>query len=261
MPSGGTLCGSAHIRHEPRRRRSHLDLVSASVEAAVAQRDATAYQRLRPMLLNAQRNLQELSGGSMPRQSRGVEAFIPAAVAARRSANCNRNLPDCCPERPLCAGLSRFPHALGHRSSLVSDTLDEQPLSGRGLEQFAALEVWNSTWIERLRATCDDDSYWLTMHHYALCFKDCLVEVIAKRMQWLSEAKPAEQWIAEAVQGSVQLASWNGIQRTILINLHMTSSEERCPSFRKFSTSKRHVIAPRKFFGATLFTLEVVIIS
>ncbi|MEO6054615.1 MAG: hypothetical protein ABIP97_11425, partial [Chthoniobacterales bacterium] len=114
-------------------------------------------------------------------------------------------------ERPLLCRMVKFRHILAQRYSTISDTLEEQPLYGHGLDSLTAHEIKNSTWIKQLKPTFPDENYWVDVVHFALSFKDCLVEVVAKSIEWLPATQSIEVCIDEAVQTSATVASVNGV--------------------------------------------------
>jgi len=77
-----------------------------------------------------------------------------------------------------------FEHPDATRFSCVSDeVITGHPLFGRGLCPYGLFKVVNSPWIDELQK-CDavhpqfDSGHWRLAHHYVLCFKDRMCEVV-----------------------------------------------------------------------------------
>jgi hypothetical protein len=192
--------------------RNYLDYLSAQRAEAMQRRDAAAYRAIEADLLAAQRNLQELVGG---------EFAIPLAEAGWMPSHPNPLIfsdgflvwvicPIASSHRPLRCRVVKFAHVLAHRASMISDTLEEQPLFGRGLEPCKALEVMNSSWLTQLGATIEGDAYWTDIRHFALCFKDSLIEIVAKTIEWLPAQLNVEVCITEITNKSPMIRSVNG---------------------------------------------------
>ena len=189
--------------------RNHLDLLSVQCEEAVHRRDVVAYRAIQTEMLAGQRNLQELIGGefAMPLSGSDWAPTHPTPLIFSDGYIVWVICPMVSAERPLLCRVVQFGHVLAHRASEVSDSLEEQPLVVRGLESCKAFEIRNSSWIEQLKATVHDVT---DIRHFALCFKECLIEVIAKSIEWAPDQRRIEACITDFTKNSQVVMSING---------------------------------------------------
>jgi hypothetical protein len=192
--------------------RNHLERLNEQYAEAVQRRDVAAYRAIRSDLLTAQRNVQQLAGGEFAMPLDGGAGWVPTHPNPLVFSD-GFVLWVICPiasaQRPLLCRVVRFGHVLAHRAGITSDSLEEQPLFGRGLESCKALEVRNSLWIEQLKRTISDAAL-ADVRHFAFCFKDCLIEVMAKSIEWLPEQWDVEVCIAEFSKNSTMITSVKG---------------------------------------------------
>ena len=192
--------------------RTNLERLSAQCAEAVQSRDAVAYRAIHADMLAAERKLQELCGDEFATLWGGA-AWVPTHPNPLIFSDgfvvwvvC----PIAAVQRPLLCRVVSFRHVLAHRAGTVTDSLEEQPLFGRGLESCKALEIKNSLWIQQLKPTVHDESYWTDVRHFALCFKDCLVEVVAKSIEWHAEQRDVDVCVAEFSKNSAIIGSLHG---------------------------------------------------
>ena len=190
--------------------RERLEKMRAACDGAVQRRDGATFNAVHEQMLSAERELSslEMQEYAEPIKEAAWRPEHPRPLVWYDSDTAWLICPQPSPTRPLLCKVIKFGHVLGLRTSVVSDTLKEQPLYGKGLESCMALQVKNSKWIGSLRATYDEDRYWLDMRHFALCFKDCLVEVVAKSVKWLDGEKSLADWVGIATQESVTSPSF-----------------------------------------------------
>jgi len=172
--------------------RKRLRQLRSALDDAVANRNPVAFALARAQLLLAERELASLEKHEYAEPIVGVpwKPGHPLPLIW----NDGHAVWLICPQpsliRPLLCRVVKFHHVVGLRTSTISDTLEEQPLDGWGLESCMALEVRNSEWISCLRKTYNDECYWSDMRHFAFCFRDSLVEVVAKSVEWLEGERP-----------------------------------------------------------------------
>lgn len=185
---------------------SELGWFKAKRDEAVAARDVEAFRAAQEQLLAAERSLACAASAEYaePLSDAGWTPSHPTPLVWSDGFSLWLICPTISTSRPLLCRVVKFTHLIAHKVASVSDGLDEQPLSGKGLESCAALEVRNSTWIGSLKATHDHGDYWSDVRHFALCFKDCLVEVIAKSAEWIAAEQGLAECIADATEPSTR---------------------------------------------------------
>jgi len=190
--------------------QNSVDQLTAEVEAAVSRRDGKAYAKLSDELIGVQRKLQQLKGGEyverlpdaawrpcLPNPFLITDGFAVWLICPLATAT----LPSLC-KAVLFSGVR------GHSFSSINELLEGSPLHDKGLESCHAMEVFNSEWVRRLCPARHGSME--TLRHFAFCFKDGLVEVIAEKVTWLEEEKLASSWLAHIEKDSSLFESVKG---------------------------------------------------
>lgn len=186
--------------------RQELQRVRAMRDEAAAARDVEAFRTAQEQLLAAERHLASTTADEYaePLIDAGWTPSHPTPLAWSDGFTLWLICPTASASRPLACRVVKFTHLIAHKIASIGDCLDEQSLSGRGLESCAALEVRNSHWIRSLKATYNQGDYWSDVRHFALCFKDSLVEVVAKSVEWIATEQSLAECIRDATGPSTQ---------------------------------------------------------
>ncbi|MDX2111144.1 MAG: hypothetical protein SFY80_12990 [Verrucomicrobiota bacterium] len=193
--------------------RERLETIRAACDEAVRRRDGAEYSAAHDQMLLVERELAslEMQEYAEPIKEAAWRPAYPEPLIWHDGHTAWLICPQPSSRRPLLCKAIKFGHVLGLRVSVVSDTLEEQPLNGKGLESCMALQVKNSRWISNLRATYDEDQYWSDVRHFAMCFEDSLVEVVAKSVEWIDSENTLAVWVENATGVAVNSPTFNAI--------------------------------------------------
>jgi len=185
--------------------REHLKNLQAVRIEAVKRRDSATYRSAHERVLAAERELASLQASEYaePIKDAPWQPEFPRPLVWQDETAAWVICPQPSRTRPLRCKVVRFEHILGLRTSVVSGDLEDQPLGGKGLESCMALEVRNSKWISSFRVTSHESKDWAPARHFALCFKDYMVEAAAISIEWLEGEKSLADWLKNMTKSSL----------------------------------------------------------